>query len=393
MSSKRDYYEVLGVDKGADEKAIKKAFRRLAMKYHPDRNGEDPEAKAKFQEVSEAAEVLGDPQKRQVYDQYGHAGLEGQAGGGFGGGGGHPFADIFGDVFGDIFGGGGRGRGGSRARRGHDLSYTLRVSLEEAVQGLSKTIRIPKYVECSTCDGSGAKPGSSKKVCGTCNGVGQVRMQQGFFSVQQTCPTCHGNGEIISDPCQACHGEGRVRETEELKVTIPAGVDTGNRMRLSGKGEAGSHGGPAGDLYIEIEVEDHPIFTRDDDDLYCEAPISFADAALGGEVEVPTLDGKVKLKIPPETQTGRKFRLRGKGVKAVRSNRKGDLYCLVVVETPVSLTAEQKELLKAFQDSFSDDHSRHSPKKHSWFSSVKTFFEGKGSEEESQKKDRKSWND
>lgn len=392
--SKRDYYEVLGVDRGADEKAIKKAFRRLAMKYHPDRNGEDPEAKEKFQEVSEAAEVLGDPEKRQIYDQYGHAGLEGQAGGGGFGGGGHPFADIFGDVFGDIFGGGGGGRGGrSRAHRGHDLSYRMRLSLEEAVQGLSKTIKVKKQAVCKTCDGSGAKPGSSKKTCTTCNGVGQVRMQQGFFSVQQTCPTCQGQGQIISDPCQACHGEGRVMETEELKVTIPAGVDTGNRMRLNGKGEAGVHGGPAGDLYIEIEVEEHPIFARDGSDLYCEVPISFADAALGGDVEVPTLDGRVKLKIPAETQTGRKFRLRGKGVAGVRSNRTGDLFCQILVETPVKLTSEQKKLLKEFQASFDDDHSRHSPKKHSWFSSVKAFFDAGEDDSESSSKSRKSWND
>jgi molecular chaperone DnaJ len=373
--SKKDFYEVLGVDRNASDQEIKKAFRRQAMKFHPDRNPDDKEAEDKFKEVNEAYEVLSDAQKKAAYDQYGHAGVDPNMGGG--GGGFHQggFSDIFGDVFGDIFGGGGGGGRRSSVQRGADLRYTMDLSLEDAVRGIEKTIKVPTLAECETCDGSGAKPGSSSKTCGTCGGMGQVRMQQGFFSVQQTCPTCRGEGQIISDPCNSCHGQGRVKKTKTLSVKIPAGVDTGDRIRLSGEGEAGVHGGPAGDLYVQVNVLDHPIFERDGRHLYCEVPISFVDAALGGELEVPTLDGRVKLKVPAETQTGKLFRLRGKGVAPVRGGAAGDLMVRVVVETPVNLNARQKELLKEFQQTTEDGNSKHSPKKHSFFDSVKKFFE------------------
>ncbi len=370
---KQDYYELLGVARDASDRDIKKAYRRLAMKYHPDRNPDDKEAELKFKEISEAYEVLSDAQKKAAYDQYGHAGLDGQ--GGFGGGGFEGgFSDIFGDVFGDIFGGGGGGRRRSNVRRGADLRYNLELSLEEAVRGCDKTLKVPTYVACETCDGSGAKPGTSAKTCGTCGGVGQVRMQQGFFSVQQTCPTCRGEGKVITDPCGSCHGQGRVEKTKTLQVKIPAGVDTGDRIRLAGEGEAGSHGGPAGDLYVQVSVRKHPIFERDGQHLYCEVPISFVDAALGGELDVPTLEGRVKLKIPAETQTGKMFRLRGKGIKPVRGGSLGDLMVKVVVETPVKLNGRQKELLKEFQDATEEQH-KHGPKKHGFFDSVKKFFE------------------
>lgn len=371
--SKQDYYELLGVSRDASDRDIKKAYRRLAMKYHPDRNPDDEASELKFKEISEAYEVLSDAQKKAAYDQYGHAGLGGQGGmgGGFEGG----FSDIFGDVFGDMFGGGGgRGRGRSNVRRGADLRYNLDLSLEEAVRGCEKTLKVPTYVSCETCDGSGAKKGTTAKTCGTCGGVGQVRMQQGFFAVQQTCPTCHGEGKVISDPCNVCHGQGRTQKTKTLEVKIPAGVDTGDRIRLSGEGEAGAHGGPSGDLYVQVNVQDHAIFERDGANLYCEVPISFVDAALGGELNVPTLDGQVKLKIPAETQTGKMFRLRGKGVKPVRGGALGDLMVRVVVETPVSLTSRQKELLEEFRDS-TEEHQKHGPKKHGFFDSVKKFFE------------------
>merc|ERR1711879_452219 len=329
--SKRDYYEVLGVDRSADERELKKAYRKLAMKYHPDRNPDDADAESKFKEATEAYEVLGDAQKRGAYDQYGHAAVDGSAGGGYGGGAGAGnFSDVFGDVFGDIFGGGGGSRGGPQ--RGSDLRYTLELSLEEAVRGVEKKIRIPTLVNCGTCDGSGAKPGTSPKTCGTCNGVGQVRMQQGFFSVQQTCPTCHGQGKIIEDPCPSCHGRGTREETKTLSVKIPAGVDTGDRIRLAGEGEAGAMGGPAGDLYVQVSVREHSLFHRDGRNLYCDVPITIVDAALGGELEVPTLEGRVKLKIPAETQSGKLFRLRGKGVVPVRGGAAGDLLCRVQVE-------------------------------------------------------------
>ena len=370
---KQDYYELLDVPRDASDRDIKKAYRRLAMKYHPDRNPDDKDAELKFKEINEAYEVLSDAQKKAAYDQFGHAGVNGQGGmggGGFEGG----FGDIFGDVFGDIFGGGGGSRRRSSVRRGADLRYNLDLSLEEAVRGCEKTLKVPTYVSCETCDGSGAKPGTSAKTCGTCGGAGQVRMQQGFFAVQQTCPSCRGEGKVISDPCGTCHGQGRTQKTKTLQVKIPAGVDTGDRIRLGGEGEAGAHGGPAGDLYVQVSVKDHPIFERDGAHLYCEVPISIVDAALGGELDVPTLDGRVKLKIPAETQTGKMFRLRGKGIKPVRGGSLGDLMVKVVVETPVSLTARQKELLQEFQTE-TEQHQKHGPKKHGFFDTVKKFFE------------------
>lgn len=371
--SKRDYYEVLGVDRGADEKDIKKAYRRVAMKFHPDRNPEDPKADEKFKEASEAYEVLCDEDKRAAYDRYGHAGVEGQMGGGGGFGGGN-FSDIFGDVFGDIFGGGGgRGRGG--AQRGSDLRYTLDISLEDAVRGTTVEIRVPTLAACSTCSGSGARKGSSPTTCGTCGGAGQVRMQQGFFQVQQTCPTCRGRGSTISDPCTSCRGQGRIEKTKKLSVKVPPGVDTGDRIRLAGEGEAGTEGGPAGDLFVQMSVKQHPIFERDGKHLYCEVPITFADAALGGELEVPTLDGRVKLKIPAETQTGKLFRLRGKGVQPVRGGGVGDLLCRAVVETPVNLNKRQKEILSELQESLGHGGRTQSPRQSSWFDGVKSFFD------------------
>ncbi|MAD01948.1 molecular chaperone DnaJ [Pseudomonas abyssi] len=372
--SKRDYYEVLGVEKGASEADLKKAYRRLAMKFHPDRNPDDEKAEEKFKEATEAYEVLTDANKRAAYDQYGHAGVDpnmGAGGGGFGGG---NFSDIFGDVFGDIFGGGGRG-GRSSVQRGSDLRYTLELDLEEAVRGTSVTIRVPTLVACETCDGSGAKKGTTPVTCTTCGGHGQVRMQQGFFSVQQTCPRCHGTGKMITDPCNDCHGEGRVEKQKNLSVKVPAGVDTGDRIRLAGEGEAGVNGGPAGDLYVVVSVREHKIFQRDGKNLYCEVPISFVDAALGGELEVPTLDGRVKLKIPEGAQTGKLFRLRGKGVTPVRGGSPGDLLCRVVVETPVNLTKRQRELLEELRQTLEAEGSSQSPRAKSWFDGVKNFFE------------------
>ncbi|QQD20844.1 molecular chaperone DnaJ [Venatoribacter cucullus] len=371
--SKRDYYEILGVSKDADAATLKKAYRKLAMKYHPDRNPDDKDADAKFKEATEAYEVLGDAQKRQMYDQYGHAGVDGQAGGGYGGGAGGSFSDIFGDVFGDIFGGGGRGGSRGGPQRGSDLRYTMELTLEEAVRGVEKKIRIPTLTACTTCDGTGAKPGTKPKTCTTCHGQGQIRMQQGFFAVQQTCPSCRGQGTIIEDPCSSCHGRGVKEETKTLSVKIPAGVDTGDRIRLAGEGEAGAMGGPAGDLYVQVSVREHNLFHRDGRNLYCDVPISIVDAALGGELEVPTLDGRVKLKIPAETQSGKLFRLRGKGVTPVRGGPAGDLLCRVQVETPVNLSSEQKELLMKFQASLTGE--KHSPQKKSWFEGVKKFFE------------------
>ncbi|GLS26856.1 molecular chaperone DnaJ [Marinibactrum halimedae] len=369
--SKRDYYEVLGVDRGVDEKELKKAYRRVAMKYHPDRNPDDKAAEDKFKEASEAYEVLSDAQKRAAYDQFGHAGVEGQAGGagaqGFG-----NFSDIFGDVFGDIFGGGRAGGGRGGPARGSDLRYTLDLDLEDAVRGTTVKIKVPTMVTCKTCDGSGAKPGSKPITCGTCGGHGQVRMQQGFFSVQQTCPKCHGRGTIISDPCGSCGGRGRVEETKTLSVKVPAGVDSGDRIRLAGEGEAGPEGGPSGDLYVQIAVRQHSIFEREGNNLYCEVPISFVDAALGGEIEVPTLDGRVKLKVPEGTQSGKLFRLRGKGVVPVRGGATGDLMCRVVLETPVNLTSKQKELLRDFQGLMKGE--KNSPKQNTWFEGMKNFF-------------------
>ena len=371
--AKRDYYEVLGVSKNASAEELKKAYRRLAMKHHPDRNPGDAEAEVKFKEVKEAYEVLADGQKRSAYDQFGHAGVDAGAGAGAGGfGGGAGFADIFGEVFGDIFGGGGRGR----SFRGADLQYHLKLTLEEAVRGTTVEIRIPTTEPCSVCDGSGAKPGTGKKTCPTCQGQGAVRMQQGFFSIQQPCPDCGGSGEIIEHPCEECHGAGRVETQKTLSIKIPAGVDTGDRIRHSGEGAPGEQGGPPGDLYVMIEVKPHPIFQRQDADLLCDMPLSFTAAALGGEIEVPTLDGRVSLKIPAETQTGKVFRLRGKGVRPVRGGATGDLLCRVHVETPVNLTREQRDLLEAFEKSLGQANGdRHRPREHSWLDSVKRFFD------------------
>lgn len=372
--SKRDYYEILCVSKNASAAELKKAYKRLAMKFHPDRNPDDGEAEAKFKEAKEAFEVLNDAQKRAAYDQFGHAGVDPSMGGGPGGGpGAAGFGDIFGDVFGDIFGGG-RG-GGSRAQRGSDLRYTLDLDLEDAVAGTTVKIKVPTAVTCDECGGSGARKGSSPKTCPTCHGHGQVRMQQGFFSVQQTCPTCHGQGQVIEDPCPACHGHGTVQETKTLSVKVPPGVDTGDRIRLAGEGEAGSHGAPTGDLYVQIRVKDHPIFTRDGNNLYCEVPIGFVTAALGGEMEVPTLESRVKLRIPAETQSGKLFRMRGKGVKPVRGGAQGDLLCRVVVETPVNLTSEQKSLLEKLGQSMGEAHAKHSPQHSSWLDGVRSFFD------------------
>lgn len=371
--SKRDYYEVLGVERSADAAELKKAYRRLAMKYHPDRNPDDESAAEKFKEAKEAFEVLKDQQKRAAYDQFGHAGVSGQAGGG-GGFGGADINDIFGDVFGDIFGGG-RGRG-NRVYRGDDLQYNLEISLEEAVAGTDTEIRVPTMIACDACDGSGAKRGTSPSNCPTCHGAGQVRMQQGFFSVQQTCPACRGKGKVITDPCPKCRGQGRNRKEKTLSVKIPAGVDTGDKIRLSGEGEASDSGGPPGDLYVAIMVKPHPIFQRDNADLLCTVPINFATATIGGELEVPTLDGKVKLKIPAGTQTEKVFRLRSKGVKPVRGGPVGDLLCKVRIETPVNLTREQRDLLMQFHETISGEHSKkHSPQAHDWLGGVKKFFD------------------
>ena len=377
--SKRDYYEVLGVERTATEAELKKAYRRLAMKHHPDRNPEDAESEARFKETKEAYEVLSDSRKRAAYDQFGHAGVDNSAGGGGGFSGGDAFSDIFGDVFGDIFGGGRRGR--TRAYRGADLGYELALDLEQAAFGDTVTITVPTMVGCDVCDGSGATPGTDKVSCSTCGGHGSVRMQQGFFSVQQTCPTCKGAGKVIESPCRSCRGEGVKPETRSLSVKVPPGVDSGDRIRLSGEGEAGRNGGPSGDLYVEIAVRPHPLFEREGANLHCDIPISFVTAALGGSVEAPTLDGQVRLEIPGETQTGRVFRLRGKGVSPVRGGPQGDLLARVVVETPVKLSREQKDILRNFDESVRGSSKSHSPKEHGWLDGVKSFFERLGSSE------------
>ncbi|HIL42651.1 MAG TPA: molecular chaperone DnaJ [Gammaproteobacteria bacterium] len=366
--SKRDYYEVLGVDKGADDKQIKKAYKRLAMKHHPDRNTEDKEsAEKKFKEIQEAYAILSDNQKRSAYDQFGHDAVNGNAGG-FGGG--NPFAGGgFGDIFGDIF-----GRSGSSQpdNRGSDLRYDLEIDLKEAAEGTTVKIRIPKNESCDTCSGSGAKPGTSVKTCGTCGGSGQVQMQQGFFAVQRTCHVCSGSGQQIESPCGTCRGQGVVRKQKTLSVKIPAGVDTGNRIRLSGEGEAGVRGGPSGDLYVQVHVKEHSIFQREDNDLYCEVPIDFVTATLGGSIEVPTLETKLKIKVPAGTQTGKLFRLKGKGITAIRHGGSGDLICRVKIETPVNLNKKQIGLLKDFSESCG---KKHHPESNSFFGKMKSFFE------------------
>jgi molecular chaperone DnaJ len=371
--SKRDYYEVLGVNRDASEEEIKKAYRKLAMKHHPDRNPDNPKSEGLFKEAKEAYEVLSDAGKRGAYDQYGHAGIDPRAGMGAGaaGAGFGSFADAFGDIFGDIFG---AGRQRSNVYRGADLRYNLEISLEEAARGTETRVRIPTMEECGTCGGSGAKPGTQPMACPTCGGQGQVRITQGFFSIQQTCPKCHGRGKVVQSPCATCNGAGRVKRQKTLSVKIPAGVDEGDRIRLSGEGEAGVNGGPSGDLYVVIHIRAHEVFSREGNDLHCEMPISLTKAALGGEIEIPTLDGYAKIKIPLETQTGKVFRLRGKGIKGVRSNTYGDLLCHVVVETPVNLTPRQKELLQELEEINDRDSGRHNPRAKSWMDRVKEFF-------------------
>jgi molecular chaperone DnaJ len=368
--AKRDYYEVLGVNKDASEEDIKKAYRKLAMKHHPDRNPDNPKSEERFKESKEAYEILSDAHKRGAYDQFGHAGVDPSGAAGAGAGFGN-FADAFGDIFSDIFGG---NRGRSNVFRGADLRYNLEVSLEEAARGTETRIRIPAMEECETCKGSGAKPGTSPTTCTTCQGQGQVRMQQGFFSIQQTCPRCHGTGKMVASPCASCSGAGRIKRHKTLSVKIPAGVDEGDRIRLSGEGEAGLNGGPPGDLYVVIHTRAHPVFQRDHNDLHCEMPISITAAALGGDIDIPTLDGYAKIKVPPETQTGKVFRLRGKGIKGVRATAPGDLLCHVVVETPVNLTSRQRELLTELEAINQKDGGRHNPRSKSWMEKVREFF-------------------
>ena len=377
--AKRDYYEILGVPKNASEEEIKKAYRKLAMKYHPDRNQGDSakDAEARFKEAKEAYEMLSEPEKRAAYDQYGHAGVDPNMGHGPGAEGFGGFAEAFGDIFGDIFGGGGRraGGGGKQVYRGNDLSYAMEITLEEAAAGKDTQIRIPSWDTCETCKGSGAKPGTSPKTCPTCSGAGTVHLRQGFFSIQQTCPNCHGTGKIIPEPCTTCSGQGKIKKQKTLEIKIPAGIDDGQRIRSSGNGEPGQNGGPAGDLYVEIRIKPHPVFQRDGGDLHCEMPISFAKAALGGEIEVPTLSGKASFTIPEGTQSGKTFRLRSKGITPYRAGYAGDLFCHVVVETPVKLTERQKELLRELEHLTIEGGAKHNPQTKSWKDKVKEFFE------------------
>jgi molecular chaperone DnaJ len=372
--AKRDYYEVLGLAKNASDEEIKKAYRKLAMKYHPDRNPDNKAAEESFKEAKEAYEMLSNSDKRAAYDRYGHAGVDANAqAAGFGGAGMGGFADAFGDIFGDIFGAA-RQRGGPQVYRGADLRYSMEVTLEQAAQGYESQIRIPAWEECDTCHGSGAKVGTKPQTCPSCQGQGTVRMQQGFFSIQQTCPKCHGSGKFTADPCASCEGLGKIKRNKTLEVKIPAGIDEGMRIRSSGNGEPGLNGGPPGDLYVEIHIKAHPVFQREGDDLHCEMPISFAKAALGGDIDIPTLAGKATISIPEGTQSGKIFRLRGKGIKGVRSGYPGDLYCHVVLETPVRLTEHQKKLLKEFDSSTHDGGAKHSPQSKTWFDKVKEYF-------------------
>jgi molecular chaperone DnaJ len=375
--AKRDYYEVLGLSKNASEEDIKKAYRKLAMKHHPDRNqGEDSKlAEEKFKEAKEAYEMLSDAQKRAAYDQYGHAGVDPNRGAGPGAEGFGGFAEAFGDIFGDMFGQQrGRPGGARQVYRGSDLSYALEITLEEAARGKDAQIRIPSWDHCEVCHGSGAKPGTQVKTCHTCNGNGSVQMRQGFFSVQQTCPTCRGTGKVIPEPCTNCHGQGKIKRQKTLEVKIPAGIDGGMRIRSAGNGEPGTNGGPPGDLYIEVRIRKHDIYERDGDDLHCSVPVSIVVAALGGEIDVPTLAGKAAIDIPEGTQTGKQFRLRGKGIKGVRSSYPGDLYCHIVVETPVKLSEHQRKLLRDLEESFKKGGSKHSPTGDSWTDRLKSFF-------------------
>jgi molecular chaperone DnaJ len=382
--AKRDYYDVLGVAKNATDEDIKKAYRKLAMKFHPDRNQGDAakNAEEKFKEAKEAYEMLSDAQKRAAYDQYGHAGVDPNMGaGGFRGAGPEGFggfAEAFGDIFGDLFGGaaagGARRAGGQQVYRGADLSYAMEISLEEAAHGKETQIRIPSWDTCETCHGSGAKPGTSAKTCPTCSGSGTVHLRQGFFSIQQTCPHCHGTGKVIPDPCTTCNGAGRVKRQKTLEVRIPAGINEGMRIRSAGNGEPGTNGGPPGDLYIEIRIKQHEIFERDGDDLHCTVPVSITTAALGGAIEVPTLEGKAEIALPESTQHGKTFRLRGKGIKGLRSSYPGDLYCHVTLETPIKLTDAQKKLLRELDESFKKGGDRHSPNAKSWTDKVRDLF-------------------
>ena len=377
MANKKDFYEILGVNRDASDEDIKKSYRKLAMKYHPDRNPDSKDSEEKFKEAKEAYEILSEPEKRRAYDAYGHAGVNPHMGGGQGGEGFGGFSEAFGDIFGEIFGGrGGAGRGGQQVYRGADLRYNMDITLEQAARGTETKIRIPTLDDCETCKGTGAKPGTTAKTCQTCNGQGQVRMQQGFFSIQQTCPTCHGTGKVIPEPCTACNGAGRVKKHKTLSVKIPSGVDDGDRIRLSGEGEAGVNGGPPGDLYVVVQLKPHAVFQREGADLHCEMPITFTVAALGGEIHIPTLDGEAKIKIPAETQSGQVFRLRGKGIRPVRQTSSGDLMCHVVVETPVRLTDRQKELLRELEEINKTDGDKHNPRAKSFMDKVKDFFAG-----------------
>ncbi len=371
MASKRDYYDILGVAKNAGEDDLKKAYRKLAMKHHPDRNPGDKAAEDKFKEAKEAYEMLSDADKRAAYDRYGHAGVDPNVGAGANMGG---FAEAFGDIFGDIFGGGRRAGSGPQVYRGADLKYSMEITLEQAAHGHDTQIKIPSWSGCETCHGSGAKPGTKPQACPTCSGSGTVRMQQGFFSIQQTCSRCHGTGKIIPEPCPTCDGVGKVKQQKTLEVKVPAGIDDGMRIRSSGNGEPGVNGGPSGDLYVEIHIKPHAVFQRDGDDLHCEMPIGFATAALGGELEIPTLAGSASISVPEGTQSGKTFRLRGKGVKGVRSGYPGDLYCHIQVETPVRLTDAQKKLLREFDSAMTAGGSKHSPQTKSWADKVKEFF-------------------